>query len=382
MYNNFPGDLCMKNIFNIVVTGGPCGGKTTALDELSKLLRSYGYTVYVVSEVATELISDGIRPFGDNKLSVYDFQSLIVDSQIAKEKIRREAALKCPNDNVAILYDRGVHDNKAYLSNPDFLEVISKRGYSEPELLSRYDLVIHMMTAAIGKEEYYTLENNNARTETVEEARASDKKTMEAWKDHPNLKIVSNDTLFNEKVERVKNIIRGYLGEEEVIKRERYLVEDIDLEYFKYNAVQETIDEFVDQYDDEVDRMYSKSTIIGSSYYTCSKNRYNPDGSKVTTCKTISASEYFDKLSSISGNVIKKYRYNFIDDNERFRLDVYDINGKNITILERDVTNINKKELPSFIKKCTDITNDRNYNDDSIYVDYNIENIYKVKRKK
>ena len=78
----------MKNIFNIVVTGGPCGGKTTALDELLKLLRSYGYTVYIVSEVATELINDGIR---------------------------REAALKCPNDNVAILYDRGVHDNKAFL---------------------------------------------------------------------------------------------------------------------------------------------------------------------------------------------------------------------------------------------------------------------------
>jgi hypothetical protein len=34
--------------------------------------------------------------------------------------------------------------------------------------------VIHLVTAAIGAEKYYTTENNAARTETKEEARALD----------------------------------------------------------------------------------------------------------------------------------------------------------------------------------------------------------------
>ena len=84
-----------KEILNIVVTGGPCGGKTTALDELTKLLRSLGYTVYLVNETATELINDGIRPFGDHKLDIKTFQSFIFDAQVAKENIRINAAKVC-----------------------------------------------------------------------------------------------------------------------------------------------------------------------------------------------------------------------------------------------------------------------------------------------
>ena len=34
--------------------------------------------------------------------------------------------------------------------------------------MNRYDLVIHLRTAALGKEEFYTLDNNSARTETAE----------------------------------------------------------------------------------------------------------------------------------------------------------------------------------------------------------------------
>ena len=30
-----------KELLNIVVTGGPCGGKTTALDELPKFISNY-----------------------------------------------------------------------------------------------------------------------------------------------------------------------------------------------------------------------------------------------------------------------------------------------------------------------------------------------------
>ena len=35
-------------------------------------------------------------------------------------------------------------------------------------LVRRYDLVLHLVTAANGAEKYYTLENNAARSESVE----------------------------------------------------------------------------------------------------------------------------------------------------------------------------------------------------------------------
>lgn len=45
----------------------------------------------------------------------------------------------------------------------------------------RYDAVIHMVTAAIGAERFYTTENNSVRTETPEQARELDIKVLNAW---------------------------------------------------------------------------------------------------------------------------------------------------------------------------------------------------------
>ena len=44
-------------VHKIVVTGGPCGGKTTALSRIKIELSRLGYTVLVVPESATQLIS-------------------------------------------------------------------------------------------------------------------------------------------------------------------------------------------------------------------------------------------------------------------------------------------------------------------------------------
>lgn len=43
-------------------------------------------------------------------------------------------------------------------------------GMNEIDMRDSYDAVFHMVTAAIGAEKYYTLDNNRARTESAEEA--------------------------------------------------------------------------------------------------------------------------------------------------------------------------------------------------------------------
>ncbi len=373
----------MKEILNIVVTGGPCGGKTTALDEIVKFLRVYGYTVYLVNETATELINGGIKPFGDYQLDIKTFQELLLDAQIAKEKTRRKAASLCSNNKVAILYDRGILDNRAYIDDETFDSFLNERKIKESDIIASYDIVIHMVTAAIGKEEYYTTANNNARTETVSMAREQDMKTRIAWRNHPNLKIITNDTLFDEKIEKVKNVIRAYLGEEEVIKKERYFVklDNLNLDNCHNNMLREDIEEFVLNYDNLETTIYSKSNIKGSCYYTCSKNKFNSDGSYSTICRTISEEEFLNNSSKLKGTMIKEIRYNFIDDGERFRLNLYLLDTSPFAILERDVININRKSLPNFITYATNITNNHNYSNDSIYVDYNIKKIYEKNKK-
>ena len=365
-----------KEILNIVITGGPCGGKTTALDEISQLLRSLGYTIYLVNETATELINDGIRPFGDNKLDLKSFQSLLLDLQIAKENIRRDAAKLCPNNKVAILYDRGILDNRSYIDDKTFDEFMKDRNLTESEILVRYDMVIHLVTAAIGKEKYYTTLNNTARTETIEQARLQDRKTLETWRNHPNLKIVGNDTLFDEKIQKVKNHIRSYIGEEEVINQERYLIDikDIDLNGFNHSMIKETIEEFALSYDNDETLLFLKNTINNSSYYTCIKKKKDINNK---TCRIISEDEYYLNKNKLKGNVLNKIRYNFIDKGERFRLDIFRLNNQFFVILERDVISKERKQLPEFIKESINITNNRDYDDDSIYIDYNINQIFK-----
>ena len=51
-------------VSKIVLTGGACGGKTTALAAIEQELTDIGYKVYILDEVATRLISSGIKPLG------------------------------------------------------------------------------------------------------------------------------------------------------------------------------------------------------------------------------------------------------------------------------------------------------------------------------
>ena len=46
-------------MFNVVLTGGPCGGKSSSQEMLSTALSKQGFAVYFVPEVPSLLISGG-----------------------------------------------------------------------------------------------------------------------------------------------------------------------------------------------------------------------------------------------------------------------------------------------------------------------------------
>ena len=74
-----------KEIYKIVITGGPCAGKSTALARIEEEMSKLGYKVIYVNEVATELILNGL-----NYASVgsgYDFQINILKMQIDRKSV-------------------------------------------------------------------------------------------------------------------------------------------------------------------------------------------------------------------------------------------------------------------------------------------------------
>ena len=72
-------------IRKIVLTGGPCAGKTTGLSWIRNAFSQRGWTVLIVPETATELISGGVAPWtcGTN----LDYQLGQVRLQLTKEDI-------------------------------------------------------------------------------------------------------------------------------------------------------------------------------------------------------------------------------------------------------------------------------------------------------
>ncbi len=64
-----------KEITKIVITGGPCAGKTTAMSWVQNAFTDLGYHVIFVPECATELITAGIS--GITCKSVVTFKLLL-----------------------------------------------------------------------------------------------------------------------------------------------------------------------------------------------------------------------------------------------------------------------------------------------------------------
>lgn len=174
---------------------GPCGGKSTCLDAMTTTLRKLNVEVYTIPEVPTILISNGaVYPglsLGDDVL--LNYESNMIDLQIKVEDAFHSIAESRGRPSV-IICDRGSLDVAAYLPTDLWQRTLANTGHTKESLTSRYDFVIHLVTAADGAEEFYTTANNIARTETAEEARNLDLRSQSCWSHHPNYLVIHNTT--------------------------------------------------------------------------------------------------------------------------------------------------------------------------------------------
>ena len=365
-------------MFHIVLTGGPSAGKSQSLTRIFKVLtEKRGWTVLVVPETATECILNGIRP--GKEISMLDFQEIILDKQLAKDALYERVSKFFNPDKTVIIYDRGIMDQLAYCSKKDLERMLKERGLSISEVMSKYDGVIHMITAADGAVEFYEWNGsgkdcaNAARSETPEEAIVADRKTMNAWVGHPHLRVVDNSTDFSTKINRVIDEIFNILGEP--------APKEIERKFLIKKPSAEVLNSLEFSSKNNIIQTYLKTTIPGTErrvrqrgnsedgynfYYTEKTDIKN--GERQELEYKITRKEYTNYLIEADTNLhqISKERFCFLYKNQYFELDIYPF-SEEYAILEIELSNLSDNvEIPPFIEVVKEVTDDKDYRNNSL----------------
>ena len=355
----------MKTITNIVITGGPCAGKTSFMSHASNSLQELGYGVLVVSESATELMTAGCKP-GDN-VSLLKFQEIILETQMTRESLYRTIAKKMPHDHVIILYDRGLMDNRAYIDDRAWHDLLKRTNYSHVTLRDmRYDMVIHLQSAAVGAEMFYTTENNHARSESAEVARALDERTLNAWIGHPHVRVIDNKkgASFEDKMHRAFDCIVHTLRRPYPLEIERrYLISPrFDHSTIPTHSHSVAIEQ---AYAGDGLRLRKRTDDDMSMYTKTKKIRAATDFSCEEDESIISEEEYNTLMNArmVNTRTIRKQRIYFVYGGHSFELDIFadTTTREKLIILEVELLRENEEvRLPSWLPIIREITGEAN----------------------
>lgn len=351
-------------VTKIVITGGPCAGKSTAMSWVETAFTQLGYKVLFVPETATELISGGVAPWTCR--SPVDFQRHLLTLQLEKEKVFERAGMEMGCEKLLIVCDRGCLDNKAYLSDDDFYTIAELAGSNEVELRDHYDAVFHLETTAKGAEEYYTLENNSARREDCAEARRIDDRLMAAWTGHPHFRVITNEKDFERKMKKLVAEIASFLGEPEPLEIERkYLIEYPDtawLSSLEYCTKVEIVQTYLKSTDDCEVRVRKRGSDGHFIFFKTEKKTVSAE-KRVELEYRLTREEYESLLleADPKKHSIVKDRYCLLYDNQYFEIDVYPFwDDKAIMELEMS-READEPRFPEGIKIIREVTGEREY---------------------
>ncbi len=351
------------SITKIAITGGPCGGKTTGLSYIERYFTKRGYKVVFVGETATELILGGLNfsAFAQN----YDFEKSILSLQLLKEKYYYDLCKTLPNEKILLVCDRGAMDCKTYTSPQDFEKILQDLDLSEIDIRDSYEGVFHLVTAAKGAEEFYTTSNNNARTETLEQARELDDKTINSWTGHPHFRVIENGSTFENKMKRLAKEISALLGAPQPFEIERkYLIEKPDealLDSLPNCRKVEIMQTYL-KTDDEETRIRQRG-CKGSYIYTITNKKTISPIKRIENERRITEREYLTYLSQADTSVhqIRKTRYCLSYGGKYFEIDIYPF-AKERAICEIELLSEEEKfDFPPFIKVIKEVTGNKEY---------------------
>jgi len=368
------GERFEPKIYKICLTGGPCAGKTTASSLLKERLQDR-FILYFLPELAATTVQSGVviipSEFTPDTHKV--FTEGIMKMQMEMEDYFKKIA-SIQKKDVIIVCDRGCIDNLAYCSPENKERILKETGWTLEKIRDeRYDAVIHLVTAADGAEKFYTLENNTARTETPEVARWIDKKTQSVWNGHPNMTIISNTEVksFQHKMDEVYKCICKVLDVPDhpsFIKK--YLLEGVfDPKNIPAGTEYETFIEYItflpnSKSDEEfwAKKRVSKQTKGETYSYTRRKFAKNAS-EQLELRRTIDHRQYEDymKVADKGKKAVVKEIIVFIYENQTCHIETFEIDGKKFSVLRCFVVDLQKVNIPPFVKVIEDISENPKY---------------------
>ena len=346
----------------IVLTGGPGSGKTSVLEKINQVYSSQGYKVIIVPETATELMNNGIT-FKNGSISLVDFQELVMRLQLAKEEVVDRTIELLGDENVIVLYDRGTIDNTAYINKEEFEEMLARLNNvrSFTDLLNKYDLVINL----VGREDFYTTENNKARSESSSEALKLGDATLKCWLGHKTVKIVMPKNTVEEKISEVLNIINESLALKQIKRQAKYLVDlsKSDIELIREQGKAMHIEQTYLTSEKDVEKRVRKVAFNDCVYYLLSVFKIQEDGSKVIISEKQVDRKLYESLLEFKDEKcvpIRKIRYYFTYKGEYFNLDVFEDNRES-GILEINVGHDDEVVVPDYVSVLEMVSSNEMY---------------------
>jgi CYTH domain-containing protein/thymidylate kinase len=323
----------------VVFTGGPCAGKSTILPIAKQWLEDRGCQVAVLSESATELITAGFNPV-ESWPTPYEFQSQLLLHQAAREERYIEMLRRSTSETRKVLLcDRGALDGVAYVGRHALDIAAATKGLALDTLIQRYDLVIHLVSAACGAASFYTTANNAARMETVEEAAVVDGKTQTAWLGHPHFTVIDNSTDFVGKVRRALRALARKLHLPEPLEVERkFLVHAMGA--LPEPTVRVDITQtYLRRIDPAIERRVRRRAINNVlSYFYTEKRQTDDPSARVEHERILTVEEYEVLLTErdLQLQTIEKTRYCFVYAGRQLELDVYRNPVPGLIVLEAE----------------------------------------------
>ena len=354
-------------IKKIVLTGGPCAGKTTALVRIIEHFSSHGFKVFTIPEVPTLFTQSGMNYLTKNQGFFYEGEKATLEIQLALEDKFLRMAQECQKPSV-IVCDRGAMDISAYMSPEMWADITRAVGTSTPELRERYDAVLHLVSAADGAEAYYTTANNAQRYEQMDEeglriARMLDKKVIKAWTGHPHLRVINNHDDFEAKMRRVLKEISHVLGLPQPIEEERKYVVEITGALPDDCIESEITQIYLKGYPDAEERLRKRSWGKKNVYVHTTKKKIN-DSDELVTERQINQNLYeiMLPLADPDRKTIHKMRHSFIWQGQYFEIDTYLEQLDGLTILEtKGIGEGEPVKFPPFLNVLKDVTGNKEY---------------------
>jgi CYTH domain-containing protein/predicted ATPase len=366
----FTASPLIEPVYTIVLTGGPCSGKSSSLAYLTEKLSDYGIMVFVIPETATLITNNGIdRRKMDRPKQVTMYEEAILDMQLSFEETYLRAVMQIfPERKKVLLLDRGVMDIKAFMPHADFKGILKRKGLSEVRLRDRYHAVIHLVTAAEGAERYYTGENNSARIETAEEAILIDRKIRESWLGHPRFRIIDNRTDFQGKIRRTFSTILQILGMPVPRDtRERYVVGQVSDDLLPTHQTVEIEQVYLRPKNRDEEIRIKRRGRDGSYLYFLTRTR--TAGSRIEEEELITEQHYesLARLREPGTDVLIKERASFLWNGRHIEIDRYRGRYEGLSVVEVEPCDTAGAEttiqLPPFIAVQKNITHNPRYDE-------------------